>query len=150
LKSSRKLFAAVKKLAPKIKLISAERIRDELIKLFQSPRETDSLSSAKGGEGRGEEQKIPTFKTPHPNLSRLSWEREKNSCASAVWICCAKVICSNTFFAELAATIDCEHHRIFILKAAIQSHLPDAGKLPPDSNELLPWTSFASRHRKNQ
>src|SRR5471032_1293077 len=29
-----KTFAAVKKLAPKIKLISAERIRDELLKLF--------------------------------------------------------------------------------------------------------------------
>jgi poly(A) polymerase len=30
-------FAAVKRLAPKIKLISAERIRDELIKLFRPP-----------------------------------------------------------------------------------------------------------------
>lgn len=32
-----KTFAAVKALAPKIKLISAERIRDELIKLFRPP-----------------------------------------------------------------------------------------------------------------
>ncbi len=32
-----KTFAAVKKLAPKIKLISAERIRDELLKLFSPP-----------------------------------------------------------------------------------------------------------------
>ena len=32
-----KTFAAVKRLAPKIKLISAERIRDELIKLFRPP-----------------------------------------------------------------------------------------------------------------
>lgn len=32
-----KTFAAVKKLAPKIKLISAERIRDELLKLFRPP-----------------------------------------------------------------------------------------------------------------
>jgi poly(A) polymerase len=31
-------FAAVKRLAPKIELISAERIRDELIKLFSPPR----------------------------------------------------------------------------------------------------------------
>src|SRR5208283_3824869 len=30
-------FAAVRKLAPKIELISAERIRDELIKLFSPP-----------------------------------------------------------------------------------------------------------------
>src|SRR5580698_3650586 len=32
-----KTFAEIKKLAPKIKLISAERIRDELLKLFQPP-----------------------------------------------------------------------------------------------------------------
>ena len=31
-------FVAIQRLAPKIKLISAERIRDELIKLFQPPR----------------------------------------------------------------------------------------------------------------
>lgn len=31
-------FAAIKKLAPKIELISAERVRDELIKLFSPPR----------------------------------------------------------------------------------------------------------------
>ena len=30
-------FAAIKRLAPKIELISAERIRDELIKLFAPP-----------------------------------------------------------------------------------------------------------------
>src|ERR1035441_7380212 len=35
-----KTFAAIKSLAPKIKLISAERIRDELIKLFAPPVST--------------------------------------------------------------------------------------------------------------
>ena len=41
-------FAAVKTLAPKIKLISAERIRDELIKLFAPPKvgQASSLSLA--------------------------------------------------------------------------------------------------------
>ena len=38
-------FAAVKSLAPKIKLISAERIRDELIKLFAPPQ----LGSGRAG-----------------------------------------------------------------------------------------------------
>src|SRR5208283_4818865 len=47
-------FAAVRKLAPKIELISAERIRDELIKLFSPPLKDVSLSSAGGGR-RGEE-----------------------------------------------------------------------------------------------
>ncbi len=36
-------FAAVKTLAPKIKLISAERVRDELIKLFQPPHAARGL-----------------------------------------------------------------------------------------------------------
>ena len=36
-------FAAVKRLAPKIKLISAERIRDELIKLFAPPHAARGL-----------------------------------------------------------------------------------------------------------
>jgi poly(A) polymerase len=38
-----KTFAAVKKLAPKIKLISAERIRDELLKLFAPPHTVRGL-----------------------------------------------------------------------------------------------------------
>ena len=38
-----KTFAAVKKLAPKIKLISAERIRDELLKLFSAPHAARGL-----------------------------------------------------------------------------------------------------------
>src|SRR5580704_6192589 len=38
-----KTFAAVKKFAPKIKLISAERIRDELLKLFQPPHAARGL-----------------------------------------------------------------------------------------------------------
>jgi putative nucleotidyltransferase with HDIG domain len=38
-----KTFAAVKKLAPKIKLISAERIRDELLKLFSPPHAARGL-----------------------------------------------------------------------------------------------------------
>ncbi len=37
-------FAAVKKLAPKIELISAERIRDELIKLFSPPHAARGLA----------------------------------------------------------------------------------------------------------
>ena len=38
-----KTFAAVKSLAPKIKLISAERIRDELLKLFRPPHAARGL-----------------------------------------------------------------------------------------------------------
>ena len=50
-----KTFAAIQKLAPKIKLISAERVRDELIKLFAPPDgQTFALTPtlSPGGEGR--------------------------------------------------------------------------------------------------
>src|ERR1019366_5130315 len=36
-------FAAIQLLAPKIKIISAERIRDELLKLFRPPRAARGL-----------------------------------------------------------------------------------------------------------
>jgi poly(A) polymerase len=38
-----KTFAAIKSLAPKIKLISAERVRDELLKLFRPPHASRGL-----------------------------------------------------------------------------------------------------------
>ena len=70
-------FAAVRKLAPKIELISAERIRDELIKLFSPPLKDISLSSA-GGEGRGEEADAKKNQNPSPRPSpRLGGAREK-------------------------------------------------------------------------
>jgi poly(A) polymerase len=49
-----KTFAAVKKLAPKIQVISAERIRDEMLKLFAPPiPETTALTPALSPGERG-------------------------------------------------------------------------------------------------
>ncbi|HEX3889294.1 MAG TPA: CCA tRNA nucleotidyltransferase [Verrucomicrobiae bacterium] len=46
-----KTFAAVKLLAPKIKIISAERIRDELLKLFASPTSIGRAGSPLPADG---------------------------------------------------------------------------------------------------
>jgi tRNA nucleotidyltransferase/poly(A) polymerase len=74
-----KTFAAIQRLAPKIKLISAERVRDELIKLFAPPAGFFSLSSLKGGEGRGEEVNASENKIPSRQPSpRLGGAREKS------------------------------------------------------------------------
>ena len=48
-----KTFAAIQTLAPKIKLISAERIRDELIKLFAPPTDMTVLVSGMAPAERG-------------------------------------------------------------------------------------------------
>jgi poly(A) polymerase len=93
-----KTFAAVKKLAPKIKLISAERIRDELLKLFLPPHAARGLV-----------------------LLRESGLLEH-------------------ILPELAATIDCEQSPDFHPEGTVFEHIKlRLEKLPPDSNELLPW-----------
>jgi poly(A) polymerase len=94
-----KTFAAVKKLAPKIKLISAERIRDELLKLFQPPHAARGLVLLRDSGLLG-------FILP-----------------------------------ELVATIACEQSPDFHPEGTVFEHIKlMLEKLPPDSNELLPWT----------
>ncbi len=94
-----KTFAAVKKLAPKIKLISAERIRDELLKLFSSPHAAHGLDLLR-------ESGLLPFVLP-----------------------------------ELVATISCEQSPDFHPEGSVFNHIRlMLEKLPPDANELLPWT----------
>jgi poly(A) polymerase len=94
-----KTFAAIKSLAPKIKLISAERIRDELLKLFSPPHAARGLV-----------------------LLRDSGLLEH-------------------ILPELAATISCEQSPDFHPEGTVFEHIKlMLEKLPPDSNELLPWT----------
>src|SRR5271155_4084244 len=92
-------FAAIKSFAPKIKLISAERIRDELLKLFQLPHAARGLV-----------------------LLRDSGLLEH-------------------ILPELAATIACEQSPDFHPEGSVFNHIClMLEKLPPDANELLPWT----------
>src|SRR5271170_7155091 len=92
-------FAAVKKLAPKIKLISAERIRDELLKLFAPPHAARGLVLLR-------ESGLLPFVLP-----------------------------------ELVATISCEQSPDYHPEGTVFEHIKlMLEKLPPNSNELLPWT----------
>jgi poly(A) polymerase len=94
-----KTFDAIKSLAPKIKHISAERIRDELLKLFCPPHAARGLV-----------------------LLRASGLLEY-------------------ILPELAATIACEQSPDFHPEGTVFEHIKlMLEKLPPDSNELLPWT----------
>ena len=92
-------FASIKSLAPKIKIISAERIRDELLKLFSPPHAARGLV-----------------------LLRDSGLLEY-------------------ILPELAATISCEQSPDFHPEGSVFNHIRlMLEKLPPDANELLPWT----------
>jgi putative nucleotidyltransferase with HDIG domain len=94
-----KTFAAIKSFAPKIKLISAERIRDELLKLFSPPHAARGLV-----------------------LLRESGLLEH-------------------ILPELAAAIECEQSPDFHPEGSVFNHIClMLEKLPPDANELLPWT----------
>jgi poly(A) polymerase len=135
-------FAAIKRLAPKIELISAERIRDELIKLFSPPQENVSLSSPKGGEGRGEE--ADNFKTqslsPRPS-PRLGGAREKMMSPAARGL----VLLRDSgllpgVFPELVATIACEQSPDFHPEGTVFEHIRlMLEKLPPGAHPSLPW-----------
>jgi poly(A) polymerase len=135
-------FAAVKMLASKIRLISAERIRDELIKLFSPPRENVSLSSLKGGEGRGEE--ADNFKTHHPSPQpspRLGGAREKMMFPAARGL----VLLRDSgllahLLTEFIATIACEQSPDFHPEGTVFEHVRlMLEKLPLGAHESLPW-----------
>src|SRR5471032_1281833 len=115
-----KTFAAVKKLAPKIKLISAERIRDELLKLFAPPTSTGRAGSPLPADG--------AHGVARPTAARgLVLLRESGLLEHIL--------------PELAATIECEQSPDFHPEGSVFNHIClMLEKLPPDSNELLPWT----------
>ncbi|MGB8370614.1 MAG: CCA tRNA nucleotidyltransferase [Limisphaerales bacterium] len=135
-------FAAVRTLAPKIELISAERIRDELIKLFSPPHENVSLSSPKGGEGRGEE--ADNFKIHHPSprpSPRLGGAREKMISPAARGL----VLLRDSgllpgLLPELVATIACEQSPDFHPEGTVFEHIRlMLEKLPSNAHPSLPW-----------
>jgi poly(A) polymerase len=118
-------LAAVRTLAPKIELISAERIRDELIKLFSPLQESVSLSSTKGGEGRGEES--DNFKTHHPSPQpspRLGGAREKMiSPAARGLVLLRDSGLLEQILPELAATITCEQSPDYHPEGTVFEHI---------------------------
>ena len=161
-----KTFAAIQKLAPKINLISAERVRDELIKLFAPPIADFSLSSRKRGEGRGEGVNNYEIKIPSPQPSPcLGGAREKTGRAGSPLhatrlqtddgahgvtrptsqAACGLVLLRDTglleqILPELAATIDCEQSPDFHPEGSVFNHIClMLEKTPAGASESLPW-----------
>ncbi len=147
-------FAAVKTLAPKIKLISAERIRDELIKLFAPPHNNFSLSSG-GGEGRGGEADVSMIQSPSPRPSpRLGGAREKMPDArqrvpaqfTGAQAARGLALLRDSglleqILPELAATVLCQQSPDYHPEGTVFEHIRlMLEKMPPGAGESLPWT----------
>ena len=117
-------FAAVKALAPKIKLISAERVRDEFIKLFAPPadggaRLSPAAVASNPGSAAGEDTRAPAARGLV--LLRDSGLLEQ-------------------ILPELAATISCEQSPDYHPEGSVFEHIRlMLEKLPPGAHGLLPW-----------
>ncbi|MEI9864638.1 MAG: CCA tRNA nucleotidyltransferase [Limisphaerales bacterium] len=150
-----KTFVAIQSLAPKIKLISAERVRDELIKLFAPPlSQTTALTPALSPEVRGNVK--PTIVTR--TLSDLS-QRENDklpllgarvgaradnltnySPAARGLVLLRDSGLLEHILPELAATIDCEQSPDFHPEGSVFNHIYlMLEKLPLNASESLPW-----------
>ena len=117
-------FTAVQTLAPKIKLISAERIRDELIKLFAAPLTADTIGRADLPVGQDAQQRVPT---EAPAARGLVLLRDSGLLEHIL--------------PELAATITCEQSPDFHPEGNVFEHLRlMLEKLPAEADESLPWT----------
>ncbi len=114
-------FAAVKATAPKIKAISAERVRDELIKLFAPP----VLGTPSSRRQRAPQNASETLALPGAALG-LELLRESGLLEHIL--------------PELAATISCEQSPDYHPEGTVFEHLKlMLSHLPPDAHPLLPW-----------
>jgi tRNA nucleotidyltransferase/poly(A) polymerase len=117
-------FRAIQASAAKIKLISAERIRDELVKLF-TPREARSLRAP--ASRRPDEPSQKAGETPAvPPARGLELLRESGLLEHVL--------------PEVAATVHCEQSPNFHPEGSVFNHLVlMLKKMPPDADPLLPW-----------
>lgn len=113
-------FAAVKKLAPKIELISAERIRDELIKLFAPPTNTGRAELPLGPDAR---QRVRTESRAGRGLVLL---RDSRLLPGVLPELIAPILCQQLPEYHPEGTVF-EHIRLML------------GKMPPDAPPTLPW-----------
>jgi len=116
-------FAAIRALAPRIAGISAERIREELLKLFSGPFAVPPAGRAAGG-GQPTSAAGPGGGSPAARgleLLRASGLLEQ-------------------VLPEVAATVSCEQSPDYHPEGTVFQHLVQMLRhLPPDADPLLPW-----------
>ena len=118
-------FAAIQAHAPKIKLISAERVRDELIKLFAPPHLGAPASRRRAAIRAAQ---LPAGGTPAlPGAARgLELLRDSGLLEHVL--------------PEVAATIPCEQSPDYHPEGSVFNHLRlMLAQMPTDADPLLPW-----------
>ena len=132
-----KTFSAIQTLAPKIKLISAERVRDELIKLFAPPqpgRMNGLVDEWIGGENA---QGIarPSQQSNNPTI-----QQSISSSAARGLVLLRESGLLEHILPELAATVGCEQSPDFHPEGSVFNHLClMLEKMPAGAGESLPW-----------
>ena len=129
-------FAAIQALAPKIKLISAERVRDELIKLFAPPDVKDAnVNPTLSNSAQRGNDKLPL-------LGERAGVRADNFYSPAAR---GLVLLRDTgllehILPELAATVGCEQSPDFHPEGSVFNHLClMLENLPAGAGASLPW-----------
>ena len=121
-------FAAVQKLAPKIKLISAERVREELIKLFAPP----SIETGRAGS--------PLPAAPVQAAAGAHGVTRPTSNAARGLVLLRDSGLLEHILPELAATIHCEQSPDYHPEGSVFNHLClMLEKMPAGASESLPW-----------
>jgi poly(A) polymerase len=123
-----KTFAAVRSLAPKIRLISAERIRDELLKLFSAEKVVGQASSLSIS--------IP----PKNHLNEPDRQDARSTTAARGLVLLRDSGLLPFVLPELVATISCEQSPDYHPEGTVFQHIKlMLEKLPADAHESLPW-----------
>lgn len=115
-------FEAVKNHAAKIKLISTERVRDELLKLFAPP--TEWSAGLRPGS--------------LPNLKHAGSETGAPAARGLELLRTSGLL--ECVLPELAATVTCDQSPDYHPEGTVFTHLRlMLSKIPPDADPLLPW-----------
>ena len=129
-------FAAIQTLAPKIKLISAERVRDELIKLFVPP-EQERINGLVDEWIGGKSTHVVERAAQQSNNPII---QQSSSPAARGLVLLRDSGLLKHLLPELAATVACEQSPDFHPEGSVFNHLClMLEKMPAGASESLPW-----------